>query len=61
MGKLARLDPVRRRLGHHRPVTALVQDRFGRRFAESNRALKDMLGEGVDLDGYTMAPALDSI
>ena len=61
VGKLARLDPVRRRLGHHRPVTTLVQDRFGMRFAESNRALKDMLGEGVDLDGYTMAPALDSI
>jgi hypothetical protein len=40
-GKLARLDPVRRQLGHYRPVTVLIRDRFGARFAESNRALKD--------------------
>ena len=61
MGKVARLDPVRRQFEHHRPVTALVRDRFGLRFVESNRALKDMLGSSIDLDGYTMAPALDSV
>ena len=53
-GKVAREEPVRGWLKARRPVDAFVRDRFAGRFEASNRALKDMLGEAVDLSGYPM-------
>jgi hypothetical protein len=51
-GALARSRPMARLCGHLRPVAALVGTRFRGRFAQSNRALKAMLEDDVDLTGY---------
>lgn len=51
-GKLAREKPLRDWFGDRRPVDAFVRARFAGRFEASNRALKAMLGDAVDLDGY---------
>ena len=53
-GKAAREAPLRDWLGGRRPVDAFVRARFAGRFGASNRALKAMLGDAVDLDGYPM-------
>lgn len=51
-GALARSRPVARLFGHLRPVAALVGTRFRGRYAPSNRALKAMLDDEIDLTGY---------
>lgn len=51
-GALGRTGPMRSLLRDARPVTAEVRRRFDGRFVESNRLLKAMLGDQVDLAGY---------
>ncbi|MFW6028023.1 MAG: hypothetical protein ACOC9Q_00665 [bacterium] len=51
-GALARSRPMTRLCGRRRPVATYVGKRFRGRFAHSNRALKAMLGDRIDLTGY---------
>lgn len=51
-GALARGRPMTGLFGHLRPIATLVGRRFRGRFAQSNRALRAMLGDQIDLTGY---------
>lgn len=51
---LGRIKPVRDALKDVRPVSAEVQRRYKGYFAASNRELKAMLGESINLKGYEM-------
>ena len=52
LGALGRTSAMKALLGRNRPVTDEVRRRFAGRYAESNRALKDLLGGRIDLSGY---------
>lgn len=52
LGALGRTPAMKAMFGARRPVTDEVRRRFAGRYAESNRALKDLLGARVDLTGY---------
>jgi hypothetical protein len=53
-GALARRSVLLRVCDRWKPVTSVVQKQFRGRFAESNRALKALLGPQIDLTGYEM-------
>jgi hypothetical protein len=51
-GALNRFHAIKSTFARLRPVTAEVMQRYSDRFAESNRRLKALLGDRVDLTGY---------
>jgi hypothetical protein len=52
VGKLLRLEPVRKAFGNARPVTDYVRQRYDGAFVESNRALAAIVGSGLPLNRY---------
>ena len=54
VGWVANRWPLKRYLNRFKPVSGYVRGHFAGRYAESNRKLKEMLGDQIDLKGYEM-------
>lgn len=52
VGRVARQKPFAKLFKGYKPVTSVVERRFKGQFADSNKELKRMLGDGIELPGY---------